>query len=354
MKVLGIDASRSLKEKPTGVERYSIEIIKAILELKPHLKIKLYLPMQSGFFNKNLQVVVQGKRLWTLFSLSREMFRNKPDALFVPSHVLPFFAPKNSFTMIHDVAFIKFPEAYGKFQRFYLKWATKRAVKKCAMIFTPTEAVKKDLEHFFGAKKVKSIHHGPLDLEKCENTEETLKKLGLSKNENLFFYLGRIERKKNLSTLLEAWEILRKKFPFSRLIIGGGNGYGYKEIRAQFDESVLAPGFLSEKEVSAIFSIATAFVLPSLDEGFGMPILQAFETGCPVICSSIPALTEVAEDGALFADPRSAKDFANHMGNLIKNRELREELIFAGRERLKKFSWEKAAKAAIGEIEKTL
>ena len=93
--------------------------------------------------------------------------------------------------------------------------------------------------------------------------------------------------------MLVAWKLFRKKFPFSKLVIGGGNGYGYEEIRSEFDESVIAPGFLSEQEVSAVFSVAGAFVLPSLDEGFGMPILQAFEAGCPVICSSIPALKKL-------------------------------------------------------------
>lgn len=352
MKVLGIDASRSLREKPTGVERYSTEIIKAILELKPKLRIRLYLSKESSFFAKNLQKILHGRRLWTLWSLSKEMWNHKPDALFVPSHVLPFFTPENSFTMIHDVAFMKYPEAYEKYQRFYLEWSTRRAVRNCAMIFTPTEAVAKDLELFFGAKNVKVIHHGPLELEKCKNPSEVLKKLGISKNENVFFYLGRIEKKKNLKVLLAAWKIFRKKFPFSKLIIGGGNGYGYEEIHAEFDEAVIATGFLSEQEVSAVFSVATAFVLPSLDEGFGMPILQAFEAGCPVICSSIPALTEIAEDAALYA--RDSKEFASKMTDLIKNRELSEELILAGKEQLKKFSWEKSAKAAMFEIEKTL
>ena len=116
--------------------------------------------------------------------------------------------------------------------------------------------------------------------------------------------------------MLVAWKLFRKKFPFSKLVIGGGNGYGYEEIRSEFDESVIAPGFLSEQEVSAVFSVAGAFVLPSLDEGFGMPILQAFEAGCPVICSSIPALKEIAEDAALYA--RDSKEFASRMTDLMK------------------------------------
>ena len=88
---------------------------------------------------------------------------------------------------------MKYPEAYGKFQRFYLEWSTRRAVKNCAMIL-PTEAVAKDLE-LFGAENVKVIHHGPLALEKCEN-RTSFEKLKFLKMRMCSFYLGRIERKR--------------------------------------------------------------------------------------------------------------------------------------------------------------
>ncbi len=350
MKILGIDASRSIKEKPTGVERYSTEIIKAILKINTGFKIRLYTPGLNPAFPKNIQRVISLRRFWTLFGLSSEMRKNKPDALFVPSHVMPFFAPENSFTMIHDLSFKKFPKAYSGFQRFYLNYGAARAVKICKKIFVPTNAVKDDLVNFFKAKpeNVTVIHHGPLSMER--GGEAVYEKFGLSKNEHIFFYLGRIEKKKNLETLLDAFAIVLKKFPRSKLVLAGSSGFGWRDILRNAGANVVHPGFLAEKDVSALFALATAFVLPSLDEGFGMPILQAFEAGCPVVCSSIPALAEVAEDAALYAE--NAKEFAEQMEKLIKNKELRDELVFSGRDRLKSFSWEKAAKAAMAEIEK--
>lgn len=354
MKILGIDASRSFKEKPTGVERYSTEIIEAILKLDKKVDIRLYTPGINPLFPKKIQKVIAWRRLWTVLGLSAEMRANKPDALFVPSHVMPFFAPENSFTMIHDLSFKKFPEAYSKFQRFYLNFNVARAVKICKKIFVPSEVVKEDLIKFFGAKKekIRVIHHGPLGLAKHSELEEVSKKFGLGKNENIFFYLGRIEKKKNLETLVEAFRIVVKKFPYSKLVLGGSKGYGWRDIWKNFDSKIIHPGFLSEKDVSALFAVSTAFVLPSLDEGFGMPVLQAFEAGCPVICSSIPALCEVAENSALYA--KNAKEFAEQMAQLIKNKELREEMILSGKERLKDFSWEAAAKDTMAEIEKNL
>lgn len=351
---MGIDASRSDKEKPTGVERYSTEIIKELLKINTKFKIRLYTPRLSPLFPKKIQKVLGGRRLWTVRGLSAEMRREKPDALFVPSHVLPFFAPRDSFTMIHDLSFKKFPEAYSVFQRFYLNFSAARAVKICKKIFVPSKAVKEDLVKFFKAKpdRVMVIHHGPLALEKQTGADDVCARLGIRQNENIFFYLGRIEKKKNLETLLAAFKIVQKKFPRSKLVLAGSNGYGWRDIWSHFDANIIHPGFLSEKDVSAIFAISTAFVLPSLDEGFGMPILQAFEAGCPVICSGISALCEVAEDSALYA--KNAKEFAEQMIKLIKNKELREDMIFSGRDRLSAFSWEKAAKATMAEIEKNL
>lgn len=334
------------------MERYSTEIIKAILKINTRFQIRLYCPGPIPFFPKKIQKIIPSRRFWTMLGLSSEMRKDKPDALFVPSHVMPFFAPENSFTMIHDLSFKKFPEAYSRFQRFYLNYGAARAVKICKKIFVPTNAVKNDLLDFYKAKpeNVTVIHHGPLSMER--GAAGVYEKFGLSKNEHIFFYLGRIEKKKNLETLLGAFGIVLKKFPRSKLVLAGSNGLGWRDILRHADANVVHPGFVSEKDVSALFDVSTAFVLPSLDEGFGMPVLQAFEAGCPVLCSSIPALTEVAEDAALYA--KSAKEFAEQMVKLIKNKELRDEMIYSGRDRLKSFSWEKAAKAAMAEIEKNL
>ncbi|MFT7184393.1 MAG: glycosyltransferase involved in cell wall biosynthesis [Oceanicoccus sp.] len=353
-RILGIDASRSTRSQPTGVERYSTEIISALIEeLGEDFQIRLYTPEWISHFPKKLQKRIRLPRLWSLLRLSLEMLVKKPEFLFIPAHVLPFFAPKKSYVTIHDVAYEKYPMAYGGFQSFYLEWSTRRALRKAKKVIVPTEAVKKDLIKYYDAKpsRIIVVHHGRLELAKVtkKDIKYTLDHYRLPAEEPLFFFIGRLETKKNLMVLLDAWAIVQRKNPQGRLFLGGMYGHGFNDLFHRMENpdlrgTVIAPGYIPELEAASIFQAATALVLPSREEGFGLPILQSFEANCAVICSDIPALREVGGDAALYADPGDAEGFAKHMLKLLKDHELKEKLAKKGQERIKKFSWENAAK----------
>lgn len=340
--VIGIDASRSVHPKPTGVERYSTEIIRALLKEFGKEELRLYTPTLISEFPKNKQRRLWAPRLWSLGRLSLEMLLHKPDVLFVPAHVLPFFAPKKSFVTIHDVAFEKIPEAYDPKQAEYLRWSTMRAVKKALRVIVPSEAVKEDLKHFYKIEdgRVVVIPHGPLPL-------EFPKKASLEMQDPLFFYLGRLEAKKNLGVLLEAFKVVQKKYSTARLVLAGREGFGWQifKEKAAKQTGVEVVGFLPETAVAELYQSSTAFVFPSLEEGFGFPLLQAFQAGCPVICSDLPVLREVGENAVLYADPKDPKAFAKHMIKLIEDPESAAVLSLKGKKRLEHFSWGKAAKA---------
>jgi len=353
-KILGIDASRSTREQSTGVERYSTEIIQALLgEVQNDYYVRLYTPKFIKRFPKKLQRRIRLPRLWSLLRLSFEMLVHKPDILFIPAHVIPFFPPKNTYVTVHDVAFEKYPMAYGGFQSFYLEWSTRRAMKKSKKVIVPTKSVRKDLIKYYQTdpKKIIVVNHGRLPLKKTskEAMKRSLAHYQLGEDEKIFFFIGRLETKKNLMVLLEAWSIVQKKVDHGRLFLGGMYGHGFMDLFKRMEDddlrgTVLAPGFISEDDVSGIFNSATAMVLPSREEGFGLPVLQSFEANCAVICSDIPALKEVAGDAALYADVGSPKDFAKQMLRLIEEEGLKEKLVKKGKDRLKDFSWKKAAK----------
>lgn len=224
------------------------------------------------------------------------------------------------------------------------------AIKNACKIFVPTEAVKKDLLEYYKCKanQIKVIHHGALQFKKDNISPRD----GVRENSQwpFIFYLGRLEEKKNISVLLEAFKIAKKKLPNLKLILGGLNSGGY-DIR---DKDIKITGYLSEDDVAYYFSKAESFILPSLDEGFGMPVLQAFSVDCPVICSDIDALREVAGDAALFTSPNNSKDFANKIIEITVNEKLKKELIEKGRKRLKDFSWDKAAQELLSEFAKAV
>lgn len=350
--ILGIDASRSTSEKPTGVERYSNEIIGAILKMRPDFEIRLYTPKLIEQFPKRLQKVMPFPRMWTILRLSFEMLINKPDILFVPSHVIPFFAPENTITTIHDIAYKKYPEAYGKKQRAYLDWGAKRALKKVKKIIVPTEVVKRDLVTFYNAdpEKIVVIHHGKISLKKVDDKLDIIyDKYGLQKKDKFFLFVGRLEKKKNIDLLLKAFEIVQKSYPTIKLVLAGSPSKDWKEI---FQRNVIVADYVCEAKLSSLLSYACALILPSKDEGFGMPVLQAWEAGTPVVCSDIPVLREIADDGALFFNPESAEDLARSMEEVLNKKNVRDELIMNGKERLKRFSWRKNATTVLSQMTK--
>lgn len=351
--ILGIDASRSARKNPTGTELYSTSIIQALIKEMPDAEFRLYTPEWIDNFPKKMQVRMPMKRLWTLFRLSLEMLFHKPDILFIPAHVLPFFAPRKSMVTIHDIAYEKIPNAYSRTKRWYLKWSTIRALKKAAKIFVPTEVVKKDLIHFYAADphKIYVVPHGitPLPKVSALQIKKLYARLGLNSKEPVFFFLGRLESKKNIVTLVEAWEIVQKMYSKGRLMLAGGEGYGVAEIKSSIErhgleKSIILSGYLSPNDAACLFEAADCFIYPSREEGFGLPILQAFHANCLVIASDIPVLREVAGSAALFADPDNSKDFAEQMMRILEDKKLCELLRQEAKIRIKQFSWEKSAK----------
>ncbi len=347
---------------PTGVEQYSTFIISALLPKVKGFDVRLYTPKWIKLFPRKLQRRIRFPRLWTVIRLSLEMLFHKPDILFVPAHIFPYFTPKRSYITVHDVAFEKYPIAYGAFQSFYLEWTTRRALWQAEKVIVPTESVKADLMKYYEAKSedILVIPHGEVKLPAVtkRDMEATMKHYGLNADEPLFFFIGRLETKKNLMVLLDAWAIVQKIHPKGRLFLGGMFGHGFNDLfhRMESDDlqgTVLAPGYISDIEVASIFRAATALVFPSREEGFGLPILQAFAADCNVICSDIPPLREVADGGALYAETGNAKSFAEQMLRVMRDGALRERLKKEGKKQLKKFSWKGAARRLASEFRKS-
>lgn len=352
--IIGIDASRYRHSGSTGVENYSVKIIQGIIERFKHSKqhrIILYTPRRLQLYKtKTIQHrVIPFKRLWTKVRLSAEMLTHKPDVLFVPSHVLPYFAPKKSIITIHDVAFMHLKKAYSRFQFWYLKKTTKHAVKKASQIIVPSNATKKDLKHFFNCpdEKIQVISHGcdftPKNLNH-DTESEILKRMNLKKKDNYFLFVGRLEEKKNLSRLIKAFMGFSGKFLNYRLVLAGKRGTGFKNIfktaaKLEAFKKVYMPGYITENEKHVLFKYSSAFVFPSLYEGFGFPVLEAYHYKKPVITSNSASLPEVAGDGAIYVDPYSINSIQEGLESLIKNPRKKEQTIERQNEQLNKFNW---------------
>ncbi|MBN1494895.1 glycosyltransferase family 4 protein [Candidatus Peregrinibacteria bacterium] len=352
---IGIDASRYNQESGTGVELYSVKIINGLIEYfkhHPDHNIVLYSPRKLMLYktHKIQHRVMPFKRLWTKVRLSIEMLFHKPDVLFVPSHVLPHFCPKKSIITIHDTAFMHLKKEYGKREFWYLKKTTKYAVKKASSIIVPSEATKKDLMRFFGcpAEKIHVIHHGTDFKPKKFHADfdtKTLEQLGLRRFDNFFLFIGRLESKKNLSRLIEAFGRFHDTFKNFKLVLAGRRGTGFSKIlktaqKFKLMDCVLMPGYILENEKHVLLKYCNAFVFPSLYEGFGFPILEAFSYQKPVITSNSASIPEVAGDAAILVNPHDTDEIAECMKKLITDPKIKEKLLANAENQLKKFNWE--------------
>lgn len=377
--LIGIDASRYSREQKTGVEFYSKEIIDGLVKKaclptrqgragpptgradRPCLpagrqkrhRLILYSPQKLEIKGENVQIkVMPFRRLWTQVRLSLEMLWGAPEVLFVPSHTLPLIHPQKSVITIHDVAFSYFRRAYSPFQFWYLKWSTKFAVKHAFKIIVPSQATKKDLIKFFRCpeEKIKVIYHGlpqkPVLKISAEKEQKILRKFGLKKGDPFFLFIGRLEIKKNLIHLIQAFFAFSQEFPNFKLILAGNRGVGFRKIlqitdQLKLSNKVLMPGYIDEEEKEVLFQNCRAFTFPSFYEGFGFPILEAFSYQVPVLTSNSSALLETAGEAAFLVTPFSSNQIAEGLKKLASSENLKEELVQKGRAQLKKFSWEK-------------
>jgi glycosyltransferase involved in cell wall biosynthesis len=357
---LGIDAHKYARERQTGTERYSSSTIESLLRAKaPADEVTLYLsqplpgPPPAGARLRrfrHLPLVWP----WTLLGLSWELYRRPVDLLFVPAHELPLYHQRTVVT-IHDVAFRKFPRAYGRLERVRQEWSTKRTLKRAWRIVTISEATKRDLVDLYGADpgKIRVVYPGappgPEPDHDQAPTDELLRRLRLERG-RYFLYVGRIEEKKNLARLIQAFNAARKSGQLSwRLVLAGGPGEGAEAVwalikRLHLEAEVIRPGYVSDADKARLLTASGAVVVPSLYEGFGLPVLEAFRAGSPVLASSGGSIPEVAGEAALLCPPIDTEAFKQGMIRLEADTDLRAELVRKGRERLKAFDWDASAR----------
>ncbi len=164
-------------------------------------------------------------------------------------------------------------------------------------------------------------------------------------------FVGELSRRKNLARAVEAFAGLERADSLS-LVLAGRPSFGYEEIereisRHRIEAQVLRPGFVTTEDLPALYGGAVAFVLPSLDEGFGLPMLEAMACCTPVIASNRGALPEVAGDAALLVEPESVDDLRNSLAALLEDATLRRDLVARGTARARAFTWERTARLTL-------
>lgn len=356
---LAIDASRMLDGQRTGTEHYSVEIIRALARIEPRPALTLYARNDhptvrvSGALTKSFGP----RRLWTHLGLSRAMYVDKPDALFVPAHVIPFIHPDPTVVTVHDLGYLEEPESHPRRQRWMLDRATRWNTRAARRIIAISGQTRDDLVRHYNvhSEKVHVIHHG-LDHERfrplpMQVSEPVLRKYAIVQPYLLF--VSTVHPRKNVVRLIEAFEALSE--PDLTLVIAGKSGWLSEPIERRIRESSMMErirrlGHVPDDDLPALHSAADAFILPSLYEGFGMGVIEAMACGTPVVTSNNSSLSEVAGDAAVLIDPDSIHSIADGIRQALQTGE-RERLTGLGIERAANFTWERSARATLAVIE---
>lgn len=341
-----------------GSGEFTYQLLIALNKLDKNNKYFIYLPasptMDMPRESDNWQYIVfPSKKLWTLFGLSRKLSGNSQrlDVFFSPTHYAPLTRIKTVISIL-DVSYLHYKNLFRKIDLYKLQYWGGYSIKKAKRIITISESSKSDIikSYRLSSDKVVVVYPG---IKQVESMEEFEKKFGISKDYVLF--VGTLQPRKNIVRLIEAFSKInnqKTKNEDLELIIVGKKGWQFEEIlgapkKFSVEDKVKFFHNVGEEDLPDFYKNAKMLVLPSLYEGFGLPVLEAMSYGCPVITSSTSSLPEAGGDAALYVDPENVSDITEKIQILLDDDSLRNEMIKKGREHVKKFSWEKAAKETL-------
>jgi glycosyltransferase involved in cell wall biosynthesis len=361
---IAIDASPAGKERRTGTELYTLFLVQALARLDTTNEYTLLLndrvPDEFEDLPDNFALrLLPQRRLWAQTRLPRELRREQPDVFFAPANVIPFLHLPTCVTTIHDVAFHYFPESYSLLTRWYLELTTRFALRTALRVIAVSQATKDDLVRIYHAdpERVEVIYSGvpagKQERSPQEQVARTLQRHGITAPYLLF--VGRLETKKNVARIVEAFFRLKEGGLPHQLVLGGSPGVGFAEVKrlvegSPFGKDVILTGYVGEEKAD-LYSGADVFVFPSLYEGFGFPILEAAGYGTPIVTSRSSSLAEVAGDAALLVDPLDVENIADAIQRLIRDGELRSRKVQWGYERAGEFRWQRTASRVLEVLE---
>jgi glycosyltransferase involved in cell wall biosynthesis len=257
---------------------------------------------------------------------------------------------------VYDLCFLEYPHLSDDESRNVFSPRIEQSLHRADSIITISHFTQEQILKRFSVDRNK-IHVTHLGIDQNfwheithEESERVKSKFNLPSSYLLF--VGAQEPRKNIGNLIEALKIVHSRYKKVPLVLAGGDGKDSAKVLDRIKKHnlkhwVLRTGYLKNYELRNIYRLATAFVFPSLCEGFGLPLLEAMASGIPIVASHAPALPEVCQDAALFVDPEQPEDLAEAIVRVLKNVDLREDLVKRGGKRVLDFSWKSTAEQTL-------
>jgi len=354
---------RTLEEKQ-GIGVYSRNLMSAILNYdKYNHYIFIYVnEEQTGSFGnyENLTEVVcpaKGRLVWDHVTVARVAKQYKADVIFNTKFSIPLLTRCKTMMVFHGSEWFVSPQFYKKLDILYNKMRLPIYSKRASAISCVSKVTAEDMAKFTGIKpqKLHVIHSSIAGHFMRINDQKEREKFRIKYKlpQNFILFVGKIYPGKNFSNIVRAFREIRDGVKEDiKLVSVGDMRWDYAEELSLVNElglkgDIQFTGWVEQEELPAIYSLADLFLFPSFYEGFGIPILEAMACGCPVVTASTGACPEVAGGAALLVDPKDQHDIASAVLRLIQDKPLQEKLIRKGYERVKIFSWNKAAKETV-------
>ncbi|MFH1745216.1 MAG: glycosyltransferase family 1 protein [bacterium] len=376
---IGIDIRTLMDAQYSGVSEFTLNIVKEILKSDKNNYYKLFynswadvrpklpkfLTSEKNNSTKNFELINPGypNKVFN-YCLQKTFAYPKIDKFIGGADV--FFAPHYNFLTlsgqcrgvltVHDLSFLRYGEFFSwKKNIWHYLINVKGQLQRFNKIVAVSENTKKDIVDIYNisSEKIDVIYHG-IDSEYRIMGDSDIDELSNIKTkynlpDRFILYLGNIEPRKNITGLIQAYELLREenKFEDIKLVIAGGMGWKTKKIfhtwnNSKYKNDIKFLGYVARNDKPALYNLASIFVYPSFYEGFGLPALEAMACGIPVIAGNSGSLSEVVGSSGILINPYNINEIKEAVAIVLEDRRLCERLIESGFLNLKRFSWAKA------------
>jgi glycosyltransferase involved in cell wall biosynthesis len=306
--------------------------------------------------HQNFKIVpITGSPAWfrVFFSLARATFKTRIDVLHI-QYFAPLIYRGRLINTVHDLAAFHFPEYFSRFERLLFKRFLPPSSRKADKILTASEVSKRDLITMLNIseEKIKVSSCGVSEAFTGSVTEESVQEVRhrYSLEGKVLLYVGRIDPRKNLVRLIQAYSLLRSRGNMKHKLVIAGKVYLrprdlQKTLRqSPYANDIVFCGYVPYEHLPSLYRTADVFVYTSEYEGFGLPPLEAMAAGVPVVASDIGIFREILSDAAVLVNPRDVESIAGGIDRILRDETFRRKLIDLGADRVKKYSWKNTAR----------
>jgi glycosyltransferase involved in cell wall biosynthesis len=355
---------RDLQIAASGARTYLESLIIEFKKEHPGFKFYFFDGKIKAYTGHHLALKIQEQLnyfLWKQIILPFKSKRLGCQVLFCSDFMVPYFSLGiKTIPVFHDAFFWEYPQHYNKYWLLFFRNFGLAAAKRSSFVVTPTKYASNQLSKYTGLSqgKIAVIGEAPKTIDTSRNENEISIIVNQILKLDYILHVGTLEKRKNLPALIRAFKIVKLSgFPDVKLVLVGkaSNKITLDDSLAIRDEinqeqlsaDVILTGYLHDKDVQQLYQNAKLYVFPSINEGFGIPVLEAFKHNVPVVIANNTCLPEVAGLGAKSFNPYDITEIAQTITLLLKDQTLRQSYIEKGKEQLQKFSWEKTAGSLI-------